>query len=127
MGHRAWLQRAVLRVQGTRRADRAAPRHRSRALTQATVFSMAGLLVGLPLGLAAGRTLWRVTVGIIPLHAGPLLREEQVLAGPGSAFNPPEASTVRPGPVRSSGVPTGERPRRRRPADRVPLPECRLV
>jgi FtsX-like permease family len=38
------------------------------ALTQATVFTVAGLLAGIPLGLAAGRTLWRVTAGIIPLY-----------------------------------------------------------
>jgi ABC-type antimicrobial peptide transport system permease subunit len=41
------------------------------ALTQATVFSVAGLLAGIPPGLAAGRALWRVTAGIIPLYYQP--------------------------------------------------------
>jgi len=41
------------------------------ALTQATVFTVAGLLAGIPLGLAAGRALWRVTAGIIPLYYQP--------------------------------------------------------
>jgi FtsX-like permease family len=53
------------------------------ALTQATVFSVAGLLVGIPLGLAAGRTLWRVTAGIIPLYyQAPVARGTLLLVGP---------------------------------------------
>jgi hypothetical protein len=53
------------------------------ALTQATVFSVAGLLVGIPLGLAAGRTLWRVTAGIIPLYyQAPVARGTLLLIGP---------------------------------------------
>jgi FtsX-like permease family len=53
------------------------------ALTQATVFSVAGLLVGIPLGLAAGRTLWRVTAGIIPpYYQAPVARGTLLLIGP---------------------------------------------
>ena len=53
------------------------------ALTQATVFTVAGLLVGIPLGLAAGRTLWRVTAGIIPLYyQPPVARGTLLLIGP---------------------------------------------
>ncbi len=53
------------------------------ALTQATVFTVAGLLVGIPLGLAAGRTLWRVTAGIIPLYyQAPVARGTLLLIGP---------------------------------------------
>lgn len=53
------------------------------ALTQATVFTVAGLLVGIPLGLAAGRALWRVTAGIIPLYyQPPVARGTLLLIGP---------------------------------------------
>jgi hypothetical protein len=53
------------------------------ALTQATVFTVAGLLVGIPLGLAAGRTLWRVTAGIIPLYyQAPVAGGTLLLIGP---------------------------------------------
>jgi hypothetical protein len=38
------------------------------ALTQATVFTVTGLLAGIPPGLAVGRSVWRVTAGIIPLY-----------------------------------------------------------
>jgi len=53
------------------------------ALIQATVFTAARLLVGIPLGLAAGRTLWRVTAGIIPLYyQAPVARGTPLLIGP---------------------------------------------
>jgi hypothetical protein len=53
------------------------------ALTQATVFTVAGLLVGIPLGLAAGRTLWRVTAGIIALYyRAPVAGGTLLLIGP---------------------------------------------
>jgi ABC-type lipoprotein release transport system permease subunit len=53
------------------------------ALTQATVFSVTGLLAGIPLGLAAGRTPWRVTAGIIPLYyQAPVARGTLLLIGP---------------------------------------------
>jgi hypothetical protein len=53
------------------------------ALIQATVFTAAGLLVGIPLGLAAGRSLWRVTAGIIPLYyQAPVARGTLLLIGP---------------------------------------------
>lgn len=38
------------------------------ALTQATVFTATGLLAGLPLGITAGRALWRVAAAVIPLR-----------------------------------------------------------
>lgn len=41
------------------------------ALTQATVFTAAGLLAGIPLGVAAGRALWRATAAVIPLRYQP--------------------------------------------------------
>ena len=41
------------------------------ALTQAAVFAVAGLLLGVPLGLAAGRALWQVAAGLIPLYYQP--------------------------------------------------------
>jgi hypothetical protein len=53
------------------------------ALTQATAFTLAGLLAGIPLGLAAGRALWRVTAGIIPLYyQAPVARGTLLLIGP---------------------------------------------
>lgn len=53
------------------------------ALTQATVFTVAGLLAGIPLGLAAGQTLWRVTAGVIPLYyQAPVARGTLLLIGP---------------------------------------------
>ena len=52
------------------------------ALTQATVFSVAGLLVGIPLGLAAGRILWRVTAGIPLYYQAPVARGTLLLIGP---------------------------------------------
>ena len=69
---------AILRALGM-----APSQSRWAALTQATVFSVAGLLVGIPLGLAAGRTLWRVTAGIIPLYyQAPVARGTLLLIGP---------------------------------------------
>jgi hypothetical protein len=41
------------------------------AIAQAAVFGSAGLLAGVPLGLAAGRALWRVAAGLIPLYYQP--------------------------------------------------------
>jgi putative ABC transport system permease protein len=69
---------AILRALGM-----TASQSRWAALTQATVFMVAGLLVGIPLGLAAGRALWRVTAGIIPLYyQGPVARGTLLLIGP---------------------------------------------
>ena len=41
--------------------------------TQATVLALAGLLFGIPLGLALGRFLWRDVAGITPLAYHPPL------------------------------------------------------
>ncbi|MEP7026051.1 MAG: FtsX-like permease family protein, partial [Actinomycetota bacterium] len=41
------------------------------ATAQATVFTVAGLLLGVPLGLTTGRALWRAATGIIPLYYQP--------------------------------------------------------
>jgi hypothetical protein len=57
---------AVLRALGMTPAQ-----SRWAALTQATVFTAAGLLAGIPLGVAAGRALWRVTAAFIPLDYQP--------------------------------------------------------
>jgi hypothetical protein len=68
---------------GPVQAGQAIARLVAAALTQATVFSVAGLLVGIPLGLAAGRTLWRVTAGIIPLYyQAPVACGTLLLVGP---------------------------------------------
>ena len=54
---------AILRALGmTRRQARGV------VLTQATVLAVIGLLFGIPLGLAIGRTLWRVMAATTPLH-----------------------------------------------------------
>jgi ABC-type antimicrobial peptide transport system permease subunit len=59
---------AVLQALGlTRRQIRLA------VATQATVLALAGLLVGIPLGLALGRFLWRDAAGIAPLAYHPPL------------------------------------------------------
>jgi hypothetical protein len=59
---------AVLRALGlTRRQTRLA------VATQATVLALAGLLFGIPLGLALGRFLWRDAAGIAPLAYHPPL------------------------------------------------------
>jgi len=57
---------AVLRALGMTPAQ-----SRWAALTQAMVFTAAGLLAGIPLGVAAGRALWRVTAAVIPLRYQP--------------------------------------------------------
>ena len=41
------------------------------AAAQASVFGFAGLLAGVPLGLAAGRALWRAAAGFIPVYYQP--------------------------------------------------------
>jgi hypothetical protein len=41
------------------------------AAAQASVFGLAGLIVGIPLGLAAGRALWRAAAGLIPVYYEP--------------------------------------------------------
>jgi hypothetical protein len=41
------------------------------ATAQASVFGFAGLLAGVPLGLAAGRSLWRAAAGLIPVYYQP--------------------------------------------------------
>ena len=49
----------------------------------AAVTGVTNLLVGIPLGLAAGRDLWRVTTGIIPLYyQAPPARGTLLLVGP---------------------------------------------
>jgi ABC-type lipoprotein release transport system permease subunit len=59
---------AVLQALGlTRRQTRLA------VATQATVLALAGLLFGIPLGLALGRFLWRDVAGITPLAYHPPL------------------------------------------------------
>jgi hypothetical protein len=57
---------AVLRALGMTPAQA-----RWAALTQATVFTAVGLLAGIPLGVAAGRALWRVTAALVPLRYQP--------------------------------------------------------
>jgi hypothetical protein len=53
------------------------------AIAQAAVFGSAGLLAGVPLGLAAGRALWRVAAGLIPLYyQPPTARWALLLIGP---------------------------------------------
>lgn len=52
--------------------------------TQAIVFGAAALLAGIPLGLALGRTLWRITADIMPLqYRAPLPSTVLLLIGPG--------------------------------------------
>jgi predicted lysophospholipase L1 biosynthesis ABC-type transport system permease subunit len=41
------------------------------AAAQASVFGLAGLIIGIPLGLAAGRALWRAAAGLIPVYYEP--------------------------------------------------------
>jgi hypothetical protein len=78
------------------------------AATQATVFAAAGLLLGVPLGLAAGRSLWRVTAGLVPLYyQPPAARGALLLIGPATlacglllALVPSHrAATLRVGPL----------------------------
>lgn len=71
---------AVLRTLGmTRRQSRLV------VATQATVIAAVGLLFGLPLGVAAGRTAWRVLADATPtLYVAPLAVLAAVLAVPGA-------------------------------------------
>jgi hypothetical protein len=57
---------AVLRALGLTRAQA-----RWAATAQASVYGFAGLLAGIPLGLAAGRALWRAAAGLIPVYYQP--------------------------------------------------------
>jgi hypothetical protein len=57
---------AALRALGLTRAQA-----RWAAAAQASVFGLAGLFAGIPLGLAAGRVLWRAAAGIIPVYYQP--------------------------------------------------------
>jgi hypothetical protein len=57
---------ALLRALGLTRAQA-----RWVATAQASVFGFAGLLAGIPLGLAAGRALWQAAAGLIPLYYQP--------------------------------------------------------
>jgi hypothetical protein len=69
---------AVLRVLGMTPSQ-----SRWAALTQAAVFAVAGLLLGVPLGLAAGRALWRVAAELIPLYyQPPMALRTLLLIGP---------------------------------------------
>lgn len=64
-----WRRRrdvAVLRALGMTRWQ-----SRGVVVTQATVLAVIGLLFGVPLGLALGRTLWRVVADATPLHYVP--------------------------------------------------------
>ncbi|MEV1179332.1 FtsX-like permease family protein, partial [Nonomuraea sp. NPDC049784] len=69
---------AVLRALGmTRRQARWA------VVTQATLLALAGLAFGVPLGLAAGRTLWRIVADIMPLaYVPPVAVWALLLVGP---------------------------------------------
>jgi len=69
---------AVLRALGLTSRQARAMVH-----TQAGVFAAAALLVGVPLGLVLGRTLWRVAAGIMPLrYEPPTPRAVLLLVGP---------------------------------------------
>jgi ABC-type lipoprotein release transport system permease subunit len=57
---------AVLRVLGITTGQ-----SRWATVIQAMVFALSGVLLGVPLGLVAGRTLWRVAAGLIPLYYQP--------------------------------------------------------
>jgi hypothetical protein len=69
---------AVLRALGmTRRQSRAIVQ------TQAAVLAATGLLLGVPLGVATGRTVWRVVAGYTPLqYAAPTGMLSLLLVGP---------------------------------------------
>ena len=63
-----WRRRdiAILRVLGM------TPRQsRGVVLSQSLVYAVTGLLVGVPIGLAAGRALWRIAADIMPLRYEP--------------------------------------------------------
>jgi len=57
---------AVLRALGLTRAQAGWV-----ATAQASVYGFAGLLADIPLGLAAGRALWRAAAGLIPVYYQP--------------------------------------------------------
>lgn len=68
LGTLRWRRRdiAILRVLGM------TPRQsRGVVITQSLVYAMTGLLVGIPIGLASGRALWRVAASIMPLQYEP--------------------------------------------------------
>ena len=69
---------AVLRAVGmTRRQSRGV------VVTQASLLALAGLLVGVPLGLAIGRTLWRVVADYTPVfYVPPVALLALLLVGP---------------------------------------------
>jgi ABC-type antimicrobial peptide transport system permease subunit len=51
--------------------------------TQATVLALIGLVFGVPLGIALGRTLWRVVAGSTPLaYHPPVAAGALLLVGP---------------------------------------------
>lgn len=69
---------AVLRAIGMTRWQT-----RGVVVTQATVLALVGLLFGIPLGLALGRTVWRVVADFTPLeYAAPVAFWALVLIGP---------------------------------------------
>jgi ABC-type lipoprotein release transport system permease subunit len=69
---------AVLRALGMTR-----PQARWMVVTQATLLAVVGLIFGVPLGVAFGRTLWRVVADIAPLvYVPPLALWALLLAGP---------------------------------------------
>ncbi|SNT27183.1 ABC-type transport system, involved in lipoprotein release, permease component [Streptosporangium subroseum] len=69
---------AVLRALGMTR-----PQARWMVVTQATLLAVVGLLFGVPLGVAFGRTLWRIVADIAPLvYVPPLALWALLLAGP---------------------------------------------
>ena len=54
-------------------------------VTQASVLAVAGLALGVPLGLALGRTVWRVVADYTPLqYVAPLAFWVLLLVGPAS-------------------------------------------
>jgi len=69
---------AVLRALGMTRWQ-----SRGLVVTQATVLAVVGLIFGVPLGLAVGRTLWQVVADYTPLqYAPPLALWRCLLVGP---------------------------------------------
>ncbi|WP_066365734.1 ABC transporter permease [Herbidospora mongoliensis] len=69
---------AVLRAIGLTRVQA-----RLIVVTQATLLAVAGLAFGVPLGLAAGRVVWRVTADVTPLlHVPPVAGWALLLVGP---------------------------------------------
>ena len=69
---------AVLRALGLTRLQ-----SRMVVVTQASVLAVIGLLFGVPLGIALGRTIWRVAAGMTPLaYHPPLAALALLLIGP---------------------------------------------